>query len=112
MNERPSEIGGLAHPKARHLAVPFTEVELQDGLWAARQKAVRERTVPFLHAQYEKNGLFEALDVASPPGPLRIPFNNRPNTAVMYWDSDIAKWSKLRATRAAHYYSPSIAYWT
>ena len=87
-----------------HLAVPFAAVELQDGLWAARQAAVRSRTVPFLYAQYEKNGLFEALDVNSPPGPLPIPFGNRPNTAVMYWDSDIAKWIEMASyTLAAHY---------
>lgn len=99
-----SRIGDVAPPAARHLAVPFTAVELQDGLWSARQNAVRERTVPFLHAQYEKNGLFEALDVDSPPGPLRIPFNNRPNTAVMYWDSDIAKWIEMASyTLATHY---------
>src|SRR5215468_6684344 len=79
----------------RHRSVPFTAVELQDGLWAARQTVVRERTVPFLHSQYEKNGLFEALDVERPPGPLRVPFNNRPTTPVMYWDSDIAKWIEM-----------------
>jgi uncharacterized protein len=88
----------------QHLVVPFTAVDLQDGLWAPRQKAVRERTVPFLFSQCEKNGLIEALDVDSPPGPLRIPFNNRPNTAVMYWDSDIAKCIEMASyTLATHY---------
>ena len=82
---------GPSHGTA-HVAVPFSAVRLEDGLWARRQEAVRLHTVPFLYAQYEKNGLFEALDVDAPPGPLRIPFNGRPNTAVMYWDSDIAKW--------------------
>ena len=87
-----------------HRAVPFTSVELRDGLWAPRQQAVREQTVPFLYAQYERNGLFEALDVDSPPGPLRIPFNGRPNTAVMYWDSDIAKWIETASfTLATHF---------
>jgi DUF1680 family protein len=108
VNERSPQISGLAHPARRHLAVPFTAVELQDGLWAARQRAVRERTVPFLYAQYEKNGLFEALDVDSPPGPLRIPFNNRPNTAVMYWDSDIAKWIEMASYTLATHYDPAL----
>ncbi len=103
MNDASARTGGEASALPRHLAVPFTAVELRDGLWAPRQQAVREHTVPFLHAQYEKNGLFEALDVDSPPGPLRIPFNNRPNTAVMYWDSDIAKWIEMASyTLAAH----------
>ncbi|MDO8319413.1 glycoside hydrolase family 127 protein [Rhodoferax sp.] len=108
MSERSSQINGLAHPARWHLAVPFTAVELQDGLWAPRQKAVRERTVPFLYAQYEKNGLFEALDVDSPPGPLRIPFNGRPNTAVMYWDSDIAKWIETASYTLATHYDPAL----
>lgn len=86
-----------------HVAVPFASVRLDDDLWAPRQAAVRLRTVPFLYSQYEKNGLFEALDVDLAPGPLRIPFNGRPNTAVMYWDSDIAKWIETASySLAAH----------
>jgi DUF1680 family protein len=95
-------------PLERHLAVAFTAVELQDGLWAPRQRAVRERTVPFLFSQCEKNGLIEALDVDSPPGPLRIPFNNRPNTAVMYWDSDIAKCIEMASYTLATHYDAAI----
>ena len=108
MNDSPSRSSGEAAAMPRHLAVPFTAVELRDGLWAPRQQAVREHTVPFLHAQYEKNGLFEALDVDSPPGPLRIPFNNRPNTAVMYWDSDIAKWIEMASYTLAAHYDPAL----
>ncbi|MEO8135840.1 MAG: beta-L-arabinofuranosidase domain-containing protein [Betaproteobacteria bacterium] len=108
MNERPVEAGNPAQAGLRHLTVPFTAVELQDGLWAARQQSIRERTVPFLHAQYEKNGLFEALDVDAPPGPLRIPFNNRPNTAVMYWDSDIAKWIEMASYTLASRYDSAL----
>ena len=88
MNERATN----RHGGKFHVPVAFNAVRFCDRLWTARQAAVRERTVPFLYRQYEANGLFEALDVDSPPGPLRIPFNGRPNTAVMYWDSDIAKW--------------------
>ncbi|MGH6925277.1 MAG: glycoside hydrolase family 127 protein [Propylenella sp.] len=79
-------------PKFVHSAVPFTQVALQDGLWSKRQESVRRRTIPFLYAKMVENGLIEALDVDLPPGPLRIPFNGRPSTAVMYWDSDLAKW--------------------
>ena len=103
MDERPPRIDAQQQPAQRHQALPFTAVELQDGLWAPRQTVVRERTVPFLYAQYEKNGLFEALDVNSPPAPLRVPFNGRPTTPVMYWDSDIAKWIEMASyTLAAH----------
>ncbi len=108
MNERLPQPDVSAPPARWHSEVPFTAVELKDGLWATRQTAVRERTVPFLYAQYEKNGLFEALDVNSPPGPLRIPFNNRPNTAVMYWDSDIAKWIEMASYTLATRYDPAL----
>lgn len=108
MNDR-SQMGAPEARRAkRHLAVPFTAVELEDSLWLPRQQVVRERTVPFLHAQYEKNGLFEALDVDSPPGPLRIPFNGRPNTAVMYWDSDIAKWIEMASYTLATHHDPAL----
>lgn len=109
MNDSSARTSGEPPALARHLAVPFTAVELRDGLWAPRQRAVGEHTVPFLHAQYEKNGLFEALDVDSPPGPLRIPFNNRPNTAVMYWDSDIAKWIEMASYALAAHDDPALA---
>jgi len=108
VNQQSPQSEVLPHPARFHLAVPFAAVELQDGLWAARQAAVRSRTVPFLYAQYEKNGLFEALDVTSPPGPLRIPFGNRPNTAVMYWDSDIAKWIEMASYTLATHYDPAL----
>ncbi len=109
MSESPSSVDREAFaPRRRHLAVPFTDVDLQDGLWSVRQKAVRERTIPFLHDQYERNGLFEALDVDSPPGPLRIPFNGRPNTAVMYWDSDIAKWIETASYSLATHYDVAL----
>jgi uncharacterized protein len=95
-------------PARRHSPVPFTAVELQDPWWAARQAVVRNRTVPFLYGQYEKNGLFEALDVDRPPGPLRIPFNNRPTTPVMYWDSDIAKWIEMASYTLAGHRDPAL----
>src|SRR5262249_18321766 len=108
MDERSRRIDALRQPAQRHQALPFTAVELQDGLWAPRQTAVRERTVPFLYAQYEKNGLFEALDVNRPPGPLRVPFNGRPTTPVMYWDSDIAKWIEIASYTLATHADPAL----
>ena len=108
MSERRDRNGAARSRGVRHLPVPFTAVQLEDTLWAARQRTVRERTVPFLYAQYEKNGLFEALDVDSPPGPLRIPFNGRPNTAVMYWDSDIAKWIEMASYTLATHPDPAL----
>lgn len=87
-----------------HRPVAFTSVELTDRLWAPRQRAVRERTVPFLYGQMEKIGAIEALDVTKPPGPLAFPWRkNNTSTSVMYWDSDIAKWIETASyTLATH----------
>src|SRR5262245_4003887 len=87
-----------------HLPVAFTAVTLTDRLWAPRQRAVRERTVPFLYSQMEKIGTIEALDVTKPPGPLAFPYRrNNTSTSVMYWDSDIAKWIETASyTLATH----------
>ncbi|MBI1773930.1 MAG: glycoside hydrolase family 127 protein [Proteobacteria bacterium] len=93
----------------RHGAVPFTAVELADNLWAPRQRAVRERTVPFLYGQCEKIGMIEALAVTEPPGPLAYPFkNNGTTTTVMYWDSDIAKWIEAASYTLATHPDPKL----
>ena len=103
MDERSPRIDAPKQPAQRHHALPFTAVELQDGLWAPRQRWCASAPCRSSTPRYEKNGMFEALDVNSPPGPLRLPFNGRPTTPVMYWDSDIAKWIEMASyTLAAH----------
>jgi uncharacterized protein len=93
----------------RHRPVPFTAVELADGLWAPRQRVVRERTVPFLYGQMEKIGTLEALDVTKPPGPLAFPYRkNNTSTSVMYWDSDIAKWIETASYTLATHPDPAL----
>jgi uncharacterized protein len=95
--------------RQRHTAVPFTAVEFSDGLWAPRQRAVRERTVPFLYGQCEKIGMIEALEVKEPPGPLAYPFkNNGTTTTVMYWDSDLAKWIEAASYTLATHADPKL----
>lgn len=83
-------------------AVPFTAVAFEDGFWAPRQAAVRTATIPFLYRQYEKAGIFAALDVRAPVDALPIPcevtpIGTKPATPVMYWDSDIGKWIEAAA---------------
>src|SRR5215510_965791 len=95
--------------RPRHLPVAFTAVELVDRLWAPRQRAVRERTVPFLYGQMEKIGTIEALDVTKPPGPLAFPYRkNNTSTSVMYWDSDIAKWIETASYTLATHADPAL----
>src|ERR1700752_5093090 len=93
----------------RHRAVAVTPVEFRDRLWAPRQRAVRERTVPFLYRQMEKIGTIEALNVTEPPGPLAFPYRkNNTSTSVMYWDSDIAKWIETASYTLATHPDPAL----
>src|SRR5215510_1550830 len=83
-------------------AVPFTAVRFEDGFWAPRQAAIRSTTIPSLYRQYEKAGIFAALDVHAPGGELPIsfevtPIGTKPATPVMYWDSDVGKWIEAAA---------------
>ncbi|MBI3514013.1 MAG: glycoside hydrolase family 127 protein, partial [Proteobacteria bacterium] len=100
----------MTAPIAHHRPVPFTAVQLDDGLWAPRQRVVRERTVPFLYGQMEKIGTIEALEVTKPPGPLAFPYRkNNTSTSVMYWDSDIAKWIETASYTLATHSDPALA---
>ena len=111
MAPRHSEAASSPRPpaKARHRPVSFTAVELNDRLWAPRQRVVRERTVPFLYRQMEKIGTIEALDVTKPPGPLAFPYRkNNTSTSVMYWDSDIAKWIETASYTLATHPDPAL----
>src|SRR5690348_10199532 len=94
-------------------AVPFTAVRFEDGFWAPRQAAIRTATIPFLHQQYEKAGIFAALDVRAPAGELPIgfevtPIGTKPATPVMYWDSDIGKWIEAAAYTLATQRDPNL----
>jgi DUF1680 family protein len=97
-----------SHSARRYQPVPFTAVEIHDELWAPRQKSVRTGTIPFLFRQSEKYGVFEALNVHLPPGPLSVPFNGRPTTPVMYWDSDIGKWIEMASYTLATQYDAKL----
>lgn len=103
-----ARVHGQPRPGLRHNPVPFTAVELQDALWAPRQRSVRTGTIPFLFRQSEQYGVFEALNVHLPPGPLSVPFNGRPTTPVMYWDSDIGKWIEMASYTLATHYDPEL----
>jgi uncharacterized protein len=94
-------------------AVPFTAVSFEDGFWAPRQAAVRDTTIPFLYGQYEKAGIFAALDVHAPVDPLPIAhevtsLGTKPATPVMYWDSDIGKWIEAAAYTLASRRDPRL----
>lgn len=94
MNERMasgSESVGCA-AKPRLTPLPFSQVEITDRFWRDRQEAVRTGTLPFLLAQSERFGMVKALAVDEDQGPLPIPIRPQGTSAVMYWDSDWAKW--------------------
>ncbi len=78
-------------------AIPFTAIAFQDGFWAPRIQAVRDRAVPFLYGKCEEVGMIESLDVDTPPPPLRIPIAHWGGTLQMFWDSDLGKWIEAAA---------------
>ena len=102
-----TSVGGGARG-ARHLAVPFTAVELQDRLWAARQRAVRERTVPFLYAQIREERHCSKRSTWTAAGAACAFRSNNPPNSVMYWDSDIAKWIEMASYTLATHYDPAL----
>ena len=92
----------------RHLAVPFTAVELQDGLWAPRQARCASAPCRSSTPNTRRTACSRRSTWIRRRGRLRIPFNSRPNTAVMYWDSDIAKWIEMASYTLATHHDPAL----
>ncbi len=99
---RPEESGG------RSLPVVFTSVEFRDRFWRPRQESVRARTVPILLERSESAGMIEALDVDTPPPPLRIPIGRWGGTTQMFWDSDLGKWIEAASYTLAVKRDPAL----
>jgi uncharacterized protein len=73
--------------------VPLANVLIEDRFWAPRLEVNRKRGLAYQYEQLRAVGVFDALDLSRPAGPLPIP-NSTDSlvTPVMWWDSDVAKW--------------------
>ncbi|MEI7834690.1 MAG: hypothetical protein WCJ56_16005, partial [bacterium] len=68
----------------RLMAVPFTQVHIDDVFWAPRICANRERTLSAEYRQYQETGRIGAFRLDWKPGDEPVPH--------IFWDSDVAKW--------------------
>ncbi len=73
--------------------IPLADVLIEDRFWAPRLEVNRRRGLAYQYEQLRVVGVFDALDLSRPAGPLPIPSSTDSLvTPVMWWDSDIAKW--------------------
>ena len=109
MPETVSSPQDAASPRRRLTAVPSSQVTFDDGLWSARQKTLRDITIPYVYEQMTREGYISALDVQAPAGELRYPFKNRGTTTpVMYWDAHLANWLEAACHTLATHYDPQL----
>lgn len=72
-----------------YTSIPFSDVEITDGFWAARQTLNRNVTLECVRAQFEQTGRFAAFRCDWKEG--------EPNKPHFFWDSDVAKWLESAA---------------
>ena len=75
----------------RFSPLPHTQVTIDDAFWAPRQRVNRERTIPHIFEQCTRSGRINALRGVYDPEVVRGGTGGA-NIAVLFWDSDIAKW--------------------
>jgi DUF1680 family protein len=76
----------------RYRPVPFTSVTIDDDFWAPRQRVNRERTIPHIHRMNLETGRVDAFRRDWAPDAAIRRRDSWGGTAVMFWDSDVAKW--------------------
>jgi len=68
----------------KYQAVPYTQVDIDNGFWAYRQQLNREVTTGAVMRRFQDTGRFDAFKMNWREG--------MPNRPHIFWDSDIAKW--------------------
>jgi DUF1680 family protein len=102
---RSSTPGGVT--VERHLSpLSHTQVTLDDAFWAPRQRVNRERTIPHIYEQLRTTGRVDALvGVFDPEVVERGP---KKDIAILFWDSDIAKWLEAASYSLATHPDPEL----
>ena len=73
----------------RYQAVPFQQVDLDQGFWQDRQRINSDVTIWNVYKRFQETGRFDALSCDWREG--------MPNKPHVYWDSDVAKWMEAAA---------------
>jgi DUF1680 family protein len=91
----------------RFSPLPHTQVTIDDGFWAPRQQVNRERTIPHIFEQCTRTGRISALRGVYDPEVVRGGTGGS-NIAVLFWDSDIAKWIEAASYSLAVHPDPQL----
>lgn len=95
-----------AAAERRLAAVPHTQVALDDAFWAPRQRVNRERTIPHIYEQCQQTGRVAALGGVWAPEVVEA--GPKKNIAILFWDSDIAKWLEAASYSLATHPDPEL----
>jgi DUF1680 family protein len=101
----PRSAGGAAQ---RYTAVPFDRVTIEDDFWTPRQRVNREQTIPHIHRQLAETGRIDAFRRDWAPDAATRRRDSWGGTAVMFWDSDVAKWIEAASNSLATHPDPEL----
>ncbi len=87
----------------RAAPVPLSQVAINSGFWAERQRVNRECTIPAIYRQLEATGRIKAWSMARTHD---IPKER--STVHMFWDSDTGKWLESVAYSLATHPDPDL----
>ena len=90
----------------RFTPLPHTQVALDDAFWAPRQRVNRERTIPHIYEQCKQTGRIDALDGVWDPEVVER--GVKANIAILFWDSDVAKWIEAASYSLATHPDPEL----
>lgn len=78
--------------RQQYAPLPFTQVQINDAFWAPRRQVNRERTIPHIYRKLQETGRIDAFRTDWDPDASIRRRDSWGGTAVMFWDSDVAKW--------------------
>jgi DUF1680 family protein len=104
----PAEQAAADLPHRRYAPLPLGSVTIDDPFWSARQQVNRDRTIPHIYRQLATAGQLDALRRDWNPGPEIAQRHGWGGTAVMFWDSDVAKWIEAASYSLATNPDPAL----
>jgi DUF1680 family protein len=88
--------------------LPHTAATIDDVFWAPRLRANRERTIPHIYRQSLETGRIDAFRRDWDPDQATRRRDAWGGTAVMFWDSDVAKWIEAASYSLATHPDPAL----
>jgi hypothetical protein len=91
----------------RFASVPHAQIAIDDEFWAPRQRVNRERTLPHIYEQCRRTGRIDAISGAWDAEVVQRGYSGS-NIAILFWDSDIAKWIEAASYSLATHPDPQL----